>query len=392
MSSRPPTAANSAQVQEGDEAKAPHPLSPVAEAPLTPLSTTPRNAGLDCLKCLAAFLVVCIHAPFSGTFGIYFSTITRCAVPIFFMISGYYFSFGDHARTRRQIIKLLALIFEANLIYFPWMLLFSGIKGDGISAYLERIFSSTSILKFLFLNESPFGFHLWYLSAILYVLLLMKLLERLHIEKILSFLVPALLIGNLVLGTYAPLLFGREFSTLLTRNFLFFGLPHFYLGHLCQLKKEKFSEFGNHVYLLLIIFFIFTGIMERYLLASLDQLNPFREAYLSSTLLAGALLLFFAKNTELGKETIFQKTGQKFSMHIYILHPMIKSVIKYALIFAGAGYFYELLAPVIVFVVTALFFICKEKMAIKVDFGFSTKIFDRLLKKIESRRLVARGE
>lgn len=43
-----------------------------------------RRAGyVDILKALCAFLVVCIHAPFPGIVGDYFTALSRVAVPIF---------------------------------------------------------------------------------------------------------------------------------------------------------------------------------------------------------------------------------------------------------------------------------------------------------------------
>ena len=338
-----------------------------------------REAGLDVLKCLAAFLVVCIHAPFPGTFGVHFSTIARCAVPVFFMISGYYFISGDHARQRRQIIKLVSLTFEANLIYLSWMILHAELKGDGMLCYLAEAFSAKSILKFLFFNESPFGFHLWYLSAILDVLILMKLVEYFHLKSVLTALLPFLLIGNLALGSYAPLLFGREIPTILTRNFIFFALPHFYLGYLLK-KNDRLAQKLKNIHLCaLIVFSIASGIFERFLLASHDLLNPNREAYLSSTLLACALLLFFAKNNEFGRGSIFQKIGQNHSMPIYIIHPIVMVALKYALLFIGGTSAYLLLAPVFIFMVTAALLLFQKKLFQKEILGISYSFWEKHL-------------
>ena len=49
-----------------------------------------RAASLDVLKAICAFLVVCIHVPFPGKVGEYFTALTRVAVPIFFMITGFF--------------------------------------------------------------------------------------------------------------------------------------------------------------------------------------------------------------------------------------------------------------------------------------------------------------
>ncbi|UEA30492.1 hypothetical protein LK422_03580 [Blautia massiliensis (ex Durand et al. 2017)] len=54
------------------------------------------------MKAICAFLIVCIHAPFPGKFGAYFTTLTRVAVPIFFMITGYFYG-------KRKIIRRIVL-------------------------------------------------------------------------------------------------------------------------------------------------------------------------------------------------------------------------------------------------------------------------------------------
>ena len=50
-----------------------------------------RADNIDILKAICAFLIVCIHAPFPGIIGEYFTALTRIAVPVFFMITGYFY-------------------------------------------------------------------------------------------------------------------------------------------------------------------------------------------------------------------------------------------------------------------------------------------------------------
>ena len=50
-----------------------------------------RNNSIDNLKAICTFLIVCIHVPFPGEIGAYFITLTRIAVPIFFMITGFFY-------------------------------------------------------------------------------------------------------------------------------------------------------------------------------------------------------------------------------------------------------------------------------------------------------------
>ena len=51
-----------------------------------------RNYGLDTLKLICAMLVICIHTPFPNDFGQYVMVISRIAVPIFLMITGFYYN------------------------------------------------------------------------------------------------------------------------------------------------------------------------------------------------------------------------------------------------------------------------------------------------------------
>ena len=62
-----------------------------------------RNNGLDALKFMAAFMVVCIHIQFPGEVGGYLTTLARVSVPIFFMITGYFYqNIVDNKKIKRQ--------------------------------------------------------------------------------------------------------------------------------------------------------------------------------------------------------------------------------------------------------------------------------------------------
>ena len=50
-----------------------------------------REIGLDILRGMAAFLVVCIHFPLEVRGGNYLDGLARVAVPLFFAFSGYFY-------------------------------------------------------------------------------------------------------------------------------------------------------------------------------------------------------------------------------------------------------------------------------------------------------------
>ena len=73
-----------------------------------------RYYALDKLKFTCSFLVVCIHSPISGLFGEYFMALTRVAIPLFFMISGFFYC---HEKTIKHIRKILGYLIVSNVIY-----------------------------------------------------------------------------------------------------------------------------------------------------------------------------------------------------------------------------------------------------------------------------------
>lgn len=161
------------------------------------------------------------------------------------MITGYFYSdtVARH-KEERQIRKIFFLVVEANAIFFIWNIALGILRRDSMVTYVQEIFTGKSILKFLVLNESPLAGHLWYLGAILYVLVIVLLVDKLKSRKALYCLTPVLLIADLVFGKYSLLIFHREFPYILVRNFLCVGIPYFCIGNLIREKRcsEKWNK------------------------------------------------------------------------------------------------------------------------------------------------------
>ena len=201
-----------------------------------------RNVGIDILKCICAFMIVCIHCPFPHEAGQYFISISRIAVPVFFMITGYFYHLKtDKSRKIKQIKKIFLLGLSANIIFFVWKCFYQLISGGSIADYIKSVFTLKNFIKFTALNESPFGVHLWYLGAILYVLVIIAIAQREKITKFLYLLSPFLLMGDLILGKYSLLFFGREFPYIIVRNFLFVGIPYFCIGMWFSEHKRDYN-------------------------------------------------------------------------------------------------------------------------------------------------------
>lgn len=317
-----------------------------------------RADNIDIMKAICAFLIICIHTPFPGEVGAYFTVLTRIAVPIFFMITGYFYSntVAKH-REKQQIKKISVLLLEANLLFLLWNIALIILKRESIAIYIRSIFNGKNILKFLFLNESPLAVHLWYLGAILYVLVIVLMVDKLNCRKLLYYLTPVLLIVDLVFGKYSLLIFHREFPYILVRNFLCVGIPYFCIGNL--IGEYNVSEKWNKKTLqVLIVVFVTTSLAERFILVNAG-LNTTRDHYISTTLLAICIFVYVLKSNWSSKG--LSAIGRKYATWLYIVHPIFITIFAMVTGKLGIKSVYKCVAPIVVYCAALVFLIIIQK-------------------------------
>lgn len=285
------------------------------------------------------------------------------------MITGYFYgSSAQENKKVKQIKKIVLLVIEANAIYFLFYFCLA-IKSHSWISFFQNSFSLKALFNFFILNESPFGAHLWYLGAILYTLIIILIADKLRGRKFLFCLSPVLLIMDLVFGKYSIAIWGREFPTILVRNFLFVGIPYFCIG--LMIKEGIGRKFNEKVLPAMVVLFSLTSVLERYILICFNE-NATRDHYLSTTLLSISIFLLAIKSekkqpkrvkraqTDLMKRaqqffSVLETIGQKYSTWIYILHPLfifcLGAVVNKLALYEK----YKFIAPVIVYMATVAF-------------------------------------
>lgn len=315
-----------------------------------------RNHSIDILKFICAVLVIFIHT--NSAHLSFVLPLTRCAVPCFFMISGYllYKEGGiGTERIKRNLKHIAKITFWATLLFICWTE-YVYINNGG---YLP---SSNQMIGWVVLNECPFGFHLWYLYAYLYVLIIVLVIDKHKLWRWLFLSIPLLLLTDLAFGKYSLVVFNKEFPYIFVRNFLFVGLPYFALGAL--LKAKQIPCMANKSFMLMVgvIIFYATSLLEKHILITIDKC-PTREHYISTTFLAICLFgLFLSIKVE--KPNLMAKIGEKDSLYIYLLHPIFIWVLSTEFTKIGLLDIYSWLAPFIILTCTLLFIYCSRKIYI----------------------------
>lgn len=274
---------------------------------------------------MCAFLVILLHINFLDNIGKSLQCIARIAVPIFFMISGYFYK---KEKAINNIKKILGVFIKANLLYFFIRIVLILISSSNLKHAINMWFSSEAILKFILLNESPFGYHLWYLGAVLYVYLFVYFFRLNKFTKII--LSVALYNIGVILGQYSNILFNITFDESVSRNAIFLGIPFFLIGMLMKEKENYIEEKlknNNHIILQICVIFIVVVI------CLLEQRIIWRLGYEGSgdvffitpilSIIVFAFFNYYKFETKNKIVKIFSYLGREYSTRIYILHPVI---------------------------------------------------------------------
>lgn len=305
-----------------------------------------RKHSIDVLRLVCACMVILLHT--DGPQHAALVPITRCAVPCFFMISGYLL-FSDVKDGTNRLIKNIRRIFTVliwSTLIFTLYKEFLAILGTG----MLFIPSVKDWMIFLLFNENPMGEHLWYLGAYLYVLFAMTLVGKYNLWKWMFPLVMFLLVINFVFGCYSVVLFGRGFYHVYLRNWLFVGIPCFTIGALIKQKESICKHVNKHFIEGGIVLFSLSSIGVTTFLHSIDKM-PIIEFYPSSILLAVCLLLLAIRSDV--QECRIAKIGRRDSLYIYIFHPIV--IWACSPIFHIFGKCRDSVAPILVVVMTMAF-------------------------------------
>jgi len=270
-----------------------------------------KNECLNAWKGIAAFFVVFIHCQFPSPIGGMMNGLARFAVPLFFLVSGYFCYEKEIHTVKKRIRNTWRLFLLGNGVYFLWKLICLWTEGMLTFSAVGSLFSQEAWMLWVCFNQSPFMGHLWFLGALLYGYLFYALLVHKGWEERVYWLIPLCLAGNLLLGELLPVL-GYQVSFLYTRNFWLMGLPFFLWGHWFARQEKK----GKLQVQSLVCM---AGIGVGACLSMGEMLlTGGGELYMGSTLMAGSIFMLAIRNPHWGRGSLLAHIGEKDSLHIYL--------------------------------------------------------------------------
>ncbi|CDS95344.1 acyltransferase family protein [Vibrio coralliirubri] len=276
-----------------------------------------RNFAIESAKVVLALMVVGIHVDLFIDYDLYINFISvnglfRIAVPLFFIINGYYFfnikSYPDFKVWLKRILSL----------YILWMTIYAYFwirnhHGDLISSY--------EFLKILLIGYH----HLWYISGMIGAGVISYLLRD-RIKVGMAFSISLFVIGVVLQYVYNGVFSIGQLnieSNYYYRNFLFLAFPFFYIGYLINNFNlhEKISGFNFYLF---IIVALATSILEVVLLLKLGGSGLDYDVYFSLIVFVPIIFMTLLNSGR----TINSIYLSQISTSIYLVHPICLLIMK----------------------------------------------------------------
>ena len=287
-----------------------------------------RSVSIDALKGIAALLVVCLHCENSDTLDSVIHIFARMAVPMFYLITGYFIpDMIERNDMKRHFVKILKITLFSLALYFI-LFCIESIATGAFPNKLYTIVSWKSFVNSLILGRTPFSInagHLWYLVSIIYILGFISIYTRKYSIKSLYYLIPILFLSGYIISSITGI------KRVYYQNYLFIGLPYVLLGSFIKEKMSSFSLNKKTIDLLLVLLPILLA-CEIFIYVSFG-LPSRREHYLLMTPYVALLLIWSTRHPTFGEKAKLTLIGRRYSLYIYIIHFYI--VQKMWLVFHG---------------------------------------------------------
>lgn len=292
-----------------------------------------RNTTIDSIRLIAAFLIVFIHcgafsewAPSLGKTGAILQAVARLAVPFFFLASGYFLYTRNQSIQSKRIILSFEKIFK---IFLLGTLLFAAvyiIDHRSIAGLFDSV-TPASILGIFLYSTPVIGGIMWYLLALMGAYLILWV-NATYIKKDTAILILGAVLyimGMLIAGNYSTIFDSVMHGSGIYRSFWGFGLLFVTLGFLVHKYQDKIMTISRSALVLYTVIFSTLYLAEYY---SFYQVNSAPDdTFIVMPFISALLFVWCLKLPRLFSTTPLPTIGSRYSLYIYIVHPIVLEVL-----------------------------------------------------------------
>jgi surface polysaccharide O-acyltransferase-like enzyme len=286
----------------------------------TPQTDFTKQRWLDLVRVLGAFLVVLAHinvfyqGPSWWVSSFFYFGITRVAVPLFFMASGYLLLSKNEPLQdffQKRVAKILLPFLAWSIIYLIW-------KGEGMGKPLPSVIAAYIIR----IANRPSEQHLWYLYE-LFGLYLFTPILRLYLQKaqkqdLYYFLGAWFVLIPIVflLREFTPIKLGLSYPFL--GGYIGYFLFGYFVGHYMENPNKRIAGI---IHILAVI----TTVAGLWYRAAYDVKSQYFEEYLSANVVLMSWSLFVLLKDIQVPDRLYQFIIplKNTSFGIYLVHMIV---------------------------------------------------------------------
>ena len=276
---------------------------------------TNRNQFLDFLKGLGCIGVVFIHIRFPGVMGQVISKVSQFAVPVFFMITGYYALECPHTIIKRRLIKTLGIFFYGYFFFLIYSIAFA-LKNGVLVDWLKANYTWKALVKSVFFCTIDFAIPLWYLIAMLETYILWYFAVKSKRQKQLVDMMPMLFALQIVLTVVCET---NDFAWFWKINFLTQALPWFLFGYYVHGHEKEEIWMKRHGKVLAVCAAV--GCIAAIVPVVLDM--PFDFSCIGILFYSASLFLIAVYYYDMPIYEPIAYIGNKLSRNVYIFHVLV---------------------------------------------------------------------
>lgn len=301
--------------------------------------TRQRNHSFDVLRLVLAFFIVWTHT--DSTYRTHLDPITNAGVPAFLMMSGYFVmrsAVGDGRRLLSGAQRILRIMAVWMVVSYALMWWYTG------HPYIPTL-PQTALLACI--NVDPFAGHLWYLSAYAYVLAAAAVWVMMRKSWPGHRLTATLIAAPLAVYFAAEAYYwhagleGRYYEVVMFRNWITPGIPCFLIGGLIGRYDIKLPRTQAAM---LVTAMAAAAMVEYHWL----EIRHISDIFFMTIPLAASLIVL-ANSVHVPRANMLSECGRRFSLHIYVVHPLLCLYVMRDMISVDPHPALRLLSPLVIF-------------------------------------------
>lgn len=281
-----------------------------------------RNHMLNVLKAIGCIGVIFIHVCFPALFGDIMKKAAQFAVPVFFMISGYYSyiknvpSIPKLCQRIRKLIIITVIAIASYVVYSIVLAAFS----HNVAGFLNQFLNVDIWIRMIAFNDFDVihGSPLWFLPSLIYSYIILLIIERTNGWRIAYKLIPVLFVLRIIVSI---VVWTIGLSWHLRCNVLIGALPWVFLGHYFASNKEKIKQISNTLMIVLAVIGGAFAVWIVIIRASVDV------SEIGIVLYAASLFIYAINNPDKRVNKKMEYLGDRLSLYVYIYHVMIAGII-----------------------------------------------------------------